>query len=369
IALVTPFRDGMNLVAKEFVASKKDQTGVLILSEMAGSVVELQATLCINPNDIDNIVHAFEMALNMPIKEQKERMAAMQKVISKQTVQKWANDFINTLHNIHQKQILIEAKVLHDDAIIDLKRKYHVADKKLLLLDYDGTLVPYVDKPKDAVPDKELINILENLTESSDSKVVIVSGRDQETLDRWFRDINVDIIAEYGSWSREDFKWKQNNKISDEWKKEIMPYIDEFIEKTPGSFLEEKTHSLVWHYRKVDAWLANLRVQEFLNAFVYPCTKLNLEIMEGKKTIEVRVADIKRHEAVRKWLKQEKWDFIMAIGDDQADEEMFVSLPKNTYSIKVGYGATKAKFHLVSHEDVRELLAYIPKKLKLINKK
>lgn len=366
IALVTPFRDGMNLVAKEYVASKKDQKGVLILSEMAGAVVELRDTLCVNPNDIDSIVHALEMSLNMPEKEQKERMMAMQKIISKQTIQKWANDFINTLHNIRQQQINIEAKILYEDVILELKRKFLAAEKKLLLLDYDGTLVPYVEKPKNAVPDNELVLLLEMLADEHGSTIVIVSGRDQETLDRWFRDINVDIVAEYGSWSREDFTWKQNSQISDDWKKEIMPYFKEFIDKTPGSFSEEKTHSIVWHYRKVDAWLANLRVQEFLNAFIYPCTKYNLEIIEGKKFIEVRVADKKRHETIRKWVKQESWDFILAIGDDQADEEMFKALPKDAYSIKVGYGTTKAKFHLGSHEEVRELLSYLPKNRKVL---
>ncbi|MDQ3535156.1 MAG: bifunctional alpha,alpha-trehalose-phosphate synthase (UDP-forming)/trehalose-phosphatase [Bacteroidota bacterium] len=366
IAVVTPFRDGMNLVAKEYVASKKDQKGVLILSEMAGSVVELRDTLCINPNDIDNIVHALEMALTMPVKEQKERMATMQKIISKQTVQKWANDFIKTLHNIHQQKNAIEAKVLHDDVVIELKNKFLSADKKLMLLDYDGTLVPYVERPKSAVPDAALIQLLKDLSDSHEATVVIVSGRDQETLDRWFRDIKVDIIAEYGSWSSENFVWKQNSKICDDWKGEVMHYFKEFIDKTPGSFIEEKTHSIVWHYRKVDAWLANLRVQEFLNTFIHPCTKFNLEIIEGKKSVEVRVADIKKHESIRKWVKREHWDLIIAIGDDQADEEMFGSLPKDAYSIKVGYGATKAKYHLVSYEEVRELLSYLPKNHKIL---
>ncbi|MDQ3396104.1 MAG: trehalose-phosphatase, partial [Bacteroidota bacterium] len=169
-----------------------------------------------------------------------------------------------------------------------------------------------------------------------------------------------------GSWSRENFVWKQNSKICDDWKGEVMHYFKEFIDKTPGSFIEEKTHSIVWHYRKVDAWLANLRVQEFLNTFIHPCTKFNLEIIEGKKSVEVRVADIKKHESIRKWVKREHWDLIIAIGDDQADEEMFGSLPKDAYSIKVGYGATKAKYHLVSYEEVRELLSYLPKNHKIL---
>lgn len=95
VALVTPLRDGMNLVAKEYVAIKQETSGVLVLSEMAGAAVELTDALQVNPNDTDQIENAICQALEMPNKEQKERLHRMQAIISVQTVNKWAADFVN----------------------------------------------------------------------------------------------------------------------------------------------------------------------------------------------------------------------------------------------------------------------------------
>ena len=71
IALVSPLRDGMNLVAKEYLATKHDKPGVLILSEMAGAAIELPEAIIINPNDTDQIESAILKALHMPDKEKK----------------------------------------------------------------------------------------------------------------------------------------------------------------------------------------------------------------------------------------------------------------------------------------------------------
>lgn len=360
IALVTPFRDGMNLVAKEYVASKSDGTGVLILSEMAGSAIELSETICVNPNDVDNIVHALEQAIKMPEDEQKIRMENMQKTIKKQSIQKWAKDFISVLENIHLRQLRNEEKEMSGEVVNQIKQAYKTAKNKLILLDYDGTLVPYIETPKKAIPDEDLLKILDDLSGKHGSSCVIVSGRDHENLQKWFNDSSVEIIAEYGSWFREENKWTQTCELPDDWKEEILSRMQEFVDKTPGSFIEEKSHSLGWHYRKSDPWLANLRVQEFINAMIYPCTKLNVEIIEGNKVIEIRISGVSKDSAIEKWLQKEDWDFIMAIGDDQTDEDMFKLLPDTAYSIKVGYGATHARYNLCSSQDVRKMLTELP---------
>ncbi len=356
VALVTPLRDGMNLVAKEFVASKKNEKGVLILSEMAGSAVELCDAICINPNDLDSIVRALHEALQMPEEDQKERMGVMQKIIRKQSIQKWAKDFIAVLENSYLRQLRNEEKEVCDTVKQKIKDDYKSSQKRLILLDYDGTLVPYIESPQKASPDRDLLQMLNDIGSKAGSSCVILSGRDRGNLQKWFDGSKVQIVAEYGSWFREDQQWTQTCELSDEWKEEILPYMQEFVDKTPGSFIEEKSHSLGWHYRKSDAWLSNLRVQEFMNALIYPCTKLNLEIIEGNKIIEIRVGGISKDEAIEKWLHKDNWDFIMAIGDDQTDEDMFKLLPEKAYSIKVGFGATNARYNLSSSQEVREIL-------------
>ena len=95
IALITPRRDGMNLVAKEYVAVHQDRPGVLILSEFAGAAQQLRESIIVNPNDINEIAQAIETALNMSVEEQEARMEAMQAVVRKTDVKQWAAQFIN----------------------------------------------------------------------------------------------------------------------------------------------------------------------------------------------------------------------------------------------------------------------------------
>ena len=356
IALVTPLRDGMNLVAKEFVATKRDGKGVLILSEMAGTAIELPDALIINPNDIENIVETLQKALKMPLASQKRRLEIMQRHLSKKTVQQWAHDFINMLDNIHSRQQAMQQKTLNKELLLDISRHYNKSENKLLLLDYDGTLVPFTDTPEKAIPDAELLRLIEDLSKREGSKLVIISGRNHSTLDNWFGKFPVELIAEHGTWYKENSRWVQTQKLSDDWKNDIYKILNEFVYKTPGSFIEEKPYSLVWHYRKTDTFLADIRVQELINTLIYPCTKRNLEILDGNKVIEVKTAGIDKGTATRHWLNKKKWDFILAIGDDKTDEDIFEALPDEAYSIKVGLQQSRAKYNLNSPKEVRNLL-------------
>ena len=356
ICLVTPVRDGMNLVAKEFIASRKNHKGVLILSEMAGSAIELSEALVINPYDIDGIARAIKTALKMPRDEQKSRIERMQQTLRRQTVHKWASDFMKMLGNVNLKQRQIEEKTIGEEEITLISRQYNSTDERLFLLDYDGTLMPYFNKPQDAKPDEELRSELKGLCSDIRNKVVIISGRDHRTLEEWFTGIDVELIAEHGTWYREEGKWIHRQKLSDEWKEEIYPILQEFVDKTPGSFIEEKPYSLVWHYRKTDIWLAEIRVEEVLNSLVYPSTRNGLEVMEGNKVIEIKTAGINKGKAAEYWLDKGDWDFVLTIGDDRTDEDMFAVMPEGAISIRVGMKLTNAIYNIRSWQEVRKLL-------------
>lgn len=359
VALVTPYRDGMNLVAKEFVASKTDNKGVLILSEMAGTAIELPEAIIINPNDVNEITNAIEQALNMDEEEQSERLQKMKKNLQRQTVQRWANKFINQLANIHEQQVKMAERVMSNENRNEVLQSFRDSHQRLLLLDYDGTLVPYVDRPEKAVPDKQLIKLLKELSNLENTWVVIISGRNHHTLDEWFGKLNVGLIAEHGSWYREEGEWRQTQKLDIGWKKDIYPIFQEFADKTPGSFVEEKPYSLVWHYRNIDAWIADLRSQELINTLIYPCTKNSLQILSGHKVIEVKVSGIDKGTGTNHWLNKKDWDFVLAVGDDRTDEDIFNALPNSAYSIKVGFEQTAARFNVSSHLDVRKILSQI----------
>ena len=177
VALVTPLRDGMNLVAKEYIAVKDGNPGVLILSEMAGAAVELSDALLINPNDMDQIEQAIVKALEMPEQEQLRRLKKMQRIVSAQTVNRWAESFINEWSSACRKNWAMNRKRLSPESETTIRRHYARARKRLILLDYDGTLAPIRARPEEASPTPELLDTLRLLCGDPRNRIVINSGR------------------------------------------------------------------------------------------------------------------------------------------------------------------------------------------------
>lgn len=346
IAMVTPLRDGMNLVAKEYLATKREKPGVLILSEMAGAAIELTDAIIINPNDTQEIEAAILQALTMPKKEQRIRLNNMQKRISTQTVKKWANDFVKELLYISKQNNEIFQKIVGKRQLSQIKKEYDQAYTRLILLDYDGTLSPFVKNPEDAVPSKELLNLLKKMTTDKKNKVVINSGRNRQVLDKWFKGIDLDFAAEHGAFFKENHKWHKNVQEKITWDDEILRIIEHTIDKTPRSRMEIKDSSLVWHYRNVDVWLAELRQKQLINALMGPASRLNLQIVPGNKIVEIKSPDFNKGSEVKRLLGKNNYDFILAIGDDTTDEDMFHALPPGGVSIKVGHFSPAAKYRI-----------------------
>ena len=358
IAVVTPLRDGMNLMAKEFLATKEDGRGVLILSEMAGASMELGEAVIINPFDEDGIVQAIETALAMPEQEQIERNREMQHRLQRYHVRRWAEDFLQRLTTVRKRQNDLEARILSRNLRFRLIREYQSSDRRLILLDYDGTLVPFAARPEKAAPDSELTTIMRNLTAIPENEVVIISGRDKETLERWFGGFDVGLIAEHGIWIRErGGSWEVIEALNDDWKEEVLPILERFVERTPGTFVEIKHYSLVWHYRKADPDLGATRAIELKATLIDFTANRGIDILEGNKVIEVKNASINKGRAAHHWISRADWDFILALGDDWTDEYLFEALPASAYSIKVGLEASKARFSMVSLDQVRHLLS------------
>ena len=346
-ALVTPLRDGMNLVAKEYVAAKRDSPGVLILSEMAGAAAELKEALIINPNDIEQIEGALLSAMLMPEPEQKKRMQKMQKTIARQSVNKWAQDFVTELNVIKAKNILLQNKKIGEETLKQIKALYKKGRKRLLILDYDGTLVPLVKQPELAIPEEQLIQTLKSLADDKRNTVVISSGRDTDFLDKWFGELGVELAAEHGAFYKDNGEWKENEQtkfFTDD--EEVLNIMQQIVDKTPGSRIEVKKTSLVWHYRNCDKWLADLREKQLINALMRPCARLNLQTMRGNKVVEVKTIGFNKGTEALRLLGNDDYDFIMAMGDDVTDEDMFHALPEDAVTIKVGSISSMAKFSM-----------------------
>lgn len=232
----------------------------------------------------------------------------------------------------------------------------------MILLDYDGTLISFADKPERAKPDRELLTLLGGLSSEAKNEVVIVSGRDRGSLGRWFSDLRIGLIAEHGVWIKEkDGDWRTIESLRNEWKEEIRSFLELYADRTPGSFVEEKEFSLVWHYRKADPELAALRTRELRDAVIHLTANLSLQVLEGNKVIEIKNAGIDKGKAALNWISKGGWDFVLAIGDDQTDEDIFAIVPDSAYSIKVGYEPSRAKFNIDSPKEVRRLIRDLEK--------
>ncbi len=359
IALVTPLRDGMNLVAKEYIASKKNTPGVLILSEMAGAAIELSDAIIINPNNINEIEKAIVLALEMPEEEKWIRQNSMQKIIKSKSINYWAQNFVNQLIQIRTKNNDLTIEKIDAESKELMRQEYMKARKRLFILDYDGTLAAFRSKPEDANPTPEIYSILEKLLENKMNKVVISSGRDKDTLQKWFPDKRIYLAAEHGAFNRENGIWIDLIGKETPWNDEILELLTLFTDKTPKSRIEIKKSTLVWHYRNVDSWIATLREQQLFEALITPCSLIGLQIMRGNKIIEIKSPlHTKGSEALR-LLKKDNYEFIFAIGDDTTDEDTFEVLPDFSFTVKVGTISNFARYSLNSQSKVLPLIADI----------
>jgi len=357
VCLVTPMRDGMNLVSKEYVASRTENTGVLILSEMAGASKELNDALLVNPNNLGDVMRAIVTALEMPLEEQTARMSSMRSVVKKYNIHLWVKNFLLKLKEVKEMQQSLLTRYLSTTIKAQLRAAYQETSDRFIFLDYDGTLVGFNSVIDKASPDQELYDLLNRLILDQKNKVVLISGRKYETLEQWFGHLNVGMIAEHGAWQKNPGEeWKSLPMLTDQWKQEVREILDRYTDRTPGSFVEDKSYSMVWHYRKVEAGLGELRVNEIINHLRLIVVDKGLQLMPGNKVLEIKNIEVNKGKAAQNWLYDKQVDFIMALGDDHTDEDIFKALPESAYTIKVGSNISAAKYYLKNPEEVREFL-------------
>jgi len=358
VAMITPLRDGMNLVAKEFIASRPDQTGVLVLSEMAGAAKEMGEALIINPFHMDDFARTLHQALTMPAEEQIRRNQVLQERLRRYDVNRWADDFVQSMLSSQKTEAARRARTLTGKAQTTLIQQYRLSQSRALLLDYDGTLVPFADTPKSAPPDAELLDLIGSLAEDPLTNLVIISGRPRADLEKWFGFLPIALIAEHGMWLRKkgEDEWRQLKSTPVEWKERVRPILQLYVDRLPGALLEEKEFSLAWHYRKADPEQASQRAQELIDDLSGYTRNIDVQVLEGNKVIEIRNTGVNKGTAALEWLGATPPEFILGIGDDWTDEDLFRALPATACSIRVGVAKTAARYHLGNHTIVRRLL-------------
>ena len=359
IAWLTPLRDGMNLVAKEYIATRTDKTGVLILSEMAGSAYEMNEALLINPNNFEQQADTLKQAITMPKEEQVARNMFLQNRLKRYNVEVWANEFMQALKGQRKGIDTNVSQKMNMPILESVLEKYRSAKRRLLFLDYDGTLTGFHKDPQKASPDDALYQILDGLHHQEGTTLFLISGRDKQTFTKWFLHKKYNMIVEHGVWiSRggEDFKLLE--KVKGDWMEKIMPVLESFVDRTPGSFIEEKNYSLAWHYRNTDPDFGDKRATELNTVLTSLIGNDDISVLNGNKVMEVKSSNVNKGRASVRMLAEDEYDFVFAIGDDWTDEFMFQELPDTTVTVKVGLQKTQAKYHVEGTKKVRELLGH-----------
>lgn len=362
VAMITPLRDGMNLVCKEYVASRYEGKGVLILSEMAGSAKELSEAILVNPNDQAALVRSISEALEMSQQEQERRLRVMQKSLSRYTIFQWVKLYYHNQEQAKQEQKKLRSTQL-DQAGVDLiTQPLSDAQRRLILLDYDGTLVPFDDDPSSSIPSPELLKLLHSIAQQAQHKLVIISGRTREFLQEHLGSLPISMAAEHGIWFKEEnaSEWERHVDLPHQrWKNEARTIIEFYVNRTPGSFIEEKQHAMVWHYRRVEPGLGKLRCGELTSHLKHVLGEKGLEVLEGNKVVEVKPSSVNKGLIAQKIKERYKPDVTLAIGDDKTDEYIFEMLQDEAFTVKVGQGQTRARYSVSDYRQVHKLLKAI----------
>lgn len=358
-------RDGMNLVSLEYVMSQNESTpGVVLLSEFAGAHSTLSYALSINPWNITDTILKMKEALHHPEVKRKKEMKAMKEFLIRYTSSDWAKFILNDLVHDNKKKETVKPMPLdgHFEWMKDLKGK-----RIIFFCDLDGTLAPIVSHPKDVKISNSTIDLLQSISEKKNCEFVVVSGRDKEFLEEQFLDydFNFPLVACHGAYnySPADSQWHTRiPQDSTKWKEKVMEVLELYSLRTPESFIEDKGHAITWHYRNSPrdfaAFLANklfFELEEIL-------ANQPAQVSRGKKVIEVKSIHANKGFFVQQWVqsKAQQPDFVVAVGDDTTDEDMFSVLQERKdirpICIKIGNEDTAAHYLIKDQKSVNQFL-------------
>ncbi len=325
VALVTPIRDGMNLVALEYVAARGERGGNLILSEFTGAAHCLAGARLVNPYNSSRLAGVIAEALDSD-SPHSESFGHMLNFVNENTSMRWANHFLDRLEEF-------SGDPTHEAALFRvrehrMKARVEKARRPLVFLDYDGTLRSYVINPREAVPDARILNVLEELAQHA--TVYVVSGRDGNTLESWLGQLPIGLVAEHGlSMRAPGEKWHQRANISGSaLTRLVRPLFEDFTRRTPGSAIEYKKAAIAWHYRAADPEYSVFQAMELLTRLEDLLKRRPYKVLRGSRVIEVRHEHVTKGNAVAHLLdRHPDADFLFCAGDDRTDEDMMRAIP------------------------------------------
>ncbi|MBI2219216.1 MAG: bifunctional alpha,alpha-trehalose-phosphate synthase (UDP-forming)/trehalose-phosphatase [Candidatus Rokubacteria bacterium] len=357
--LVTPLRDGMNLMAKEFVAARADGRAVLVLSEFTGAATELAEALHVNPYDVDGTAETYYRALTMTDEERAARMRALRRRVTTYDVHRWVRTFLAELARCASVPRSQPPPQSAPEILEAIARRASEAPRVAVLVDYDGTLVPFAPTPELAAADGDLLDLLRRLGAHSRFEVHVVSGRPPETLERWLGALPVSLHAEHGAWSRPAGKmeWTPLEAPALPWRDAVLAILDDYAARTPGAFVEEKSFGFAWHYRLTDPEYGVSQANDLKLHLATLLANDPVQVLHGENVIELRPHALHKGRVVEAIASRAEAGWLLvAMGDDRTDEDLFAALPPTAVAIHVGPTASSAAIRLSDVPAVRRFL-------------
>ncbi len=363
--LVAPLRDGMNLVAHEFVLCQGQEIertgaakGILVLSEFAGAALSLTRAILVNPWDQNGLARALSDALRMPTDERNDRIAGMHERVLELDSAKWSLRFLDRLAKAALKNADTDATRLDAAARQEIAESFARAPHRALFLDYDGTLRELQQLPEQAHPTDEILQILTDLAALPHTEVHVVSGRPRRTLESWLGHLPIHLCGEHGyANKRPGGEWDEPITADLSW----LPLVTELFERAsddlPGSFIEKKPGGLAWHYRIADPGYGPWRARELHHHLGELLSSEPAEAIAGHAVIEVRAQGIDKGSYVAtRSAELGPDDFVLCAGDDRTDEDMFQRLPEGAAALAIGGQSVHATGTIATPAGFRALL-------------
>ncbi|KAL8227710.1 hypothetical protein R6Q57_015294 [Mikania cordata] len=403
--LVTAVRDGMNLIPYEYVISRQGnerldkvlgldpctpKKSMLVVSEFIGCSPSLSGAIRVNPWNIDAVADAMDCALELSEPEKQLRHEKHYKYVSTHDVGYWAHSFFQDLERTckdHARRrcwgigfglsfrvVALDLnfrKLLMEHIVSAYKR----TTTRAILLDYDGTLMP--QSSIDKSPTSKTIEMLNTLCRDKNNMVFVVSAKSRETLVEWFDDCDkLGLAAEHGCFLRlkRDDEWQTCVQIEEcGWKQNARPVMTLYTETTDGSTIEDKETAMVWSYEDADPDFGSCQAKELLDHLESVLANEPVTVKRGQSCVEVKPQGVSKGLVAKRLLTTMQAqgmtpDFVLCIGDDRSDEDMFevitgsvasgelISPKAEVFACTVGNKPSKAKYYLDDTVEIGRLM-------------
>ncbi|KAL6772144.1 TSPSP1 [Auxenochlorella protothecoides x Auxenochlorella symbiontica] len=422
--VVTATRDGMNLLPYEYVVARQgaaaavggggpgggdaaggDAAGglaggaaapqathsMLVVSEFVGCSPSLSGAIRVNPWSIEALRDAIYTAIRLPLEDRAARHEKHWKYVSSHTVQYWAKSYLAdfqrftkdharlqcfdlgfALNTFRMVALTSNFRKLPTDTLL---KTYSRSGKRVFLLDHDGTLVPQGEsssRPGDAV-----LRVLQGLTANPANTVYVISGRARTELESFFSGVSrLGLAAEHGFYWRPPGSeaWStQDPEARFDWRDIVLPILQVYKESTDGSYIEAKESALVWHYHDADPDFGSWQAKELLDHLEGVLSNEPIEVVPGQSIVEVKPQGVSKGRVVERVLHDalesgEAPDFVLCIGNDRSDEDMFSAMenmnfsphiPTEVFACTVGQKPSKAPYYVNDPAEVQATLSKI----------